>query len=344
MLNAIIQTTLLDDVFREDPTTNSLEEYMASLFGHPSALLVLSGTMGNQLALRAHLHSPPHSVLADYRGHIVEYEAGGVCSLSQAMVYPVIPANGRYLTLADIQRTAVLSTDVHKCPTRVISLENTIGGAVIPLAECQAIAAWARAHDIRMHLDGARIWEAVASQVAEGGYSGSFEAGLQAYAECFDSVQACFSKGLGAPMGSILVGQAAFIDKARHVRKAIGGGMRATGIIAAPAKVAVEETFLGGKLANTHVMAKMIAGWWEERGGKLQRPVETNMVWLDLAASEVGEEEFGETGEREGIQVRGGGRVVCHYQICDEALEGLERVIEQVLVRKGEKEANRHRP
>src|SRR3954454_8325869 len=128
MLHAIQNTTLQDDVFREDKTTNDLEAHLATLTTHESALFVLSGTMGNQLAIRSHLTQIPHSVLCDYRAHVLEYEAGGIASLSQALVKGVVPENGIYLTLEDIEKNVVLGDEIHGCPTKVISLENTLGG------------------------------------------------------------------------------------------------------------------------------------------------------------------------------------------------------------------------
>lgn len=158
MLDAIAHTTLFDDVFMEDTTTNDLETSIAALSGHEAALLVMSGTMGNQVALRTHLTQPPQSVLCDIRGHIVNYEAGGVSSLSNAMLIPIHPSNGHHLTLEDVEKHAVISDDVHACPTRVISLENTLDGMVMPLDEVRKISAFAREHGIKMHLDGARLW------------------------------------------------------------------------------------------------------------------------------------------------------------------------------------------
>lgn len=163
MLNAIAQCSLLDDVFMEDPTTLSLERFIAELTGKEDAVLVLSGTMGNQVALRTHLTAPPQAVVCDRRGHIVQYEAGGVASLSQALTQPIDPKNGKYITLEEVQKYAVISDDVHACPTRVISLENTLNGAIMPLSEVRKISAWAREHGILMHMDGARLWEAVAA-------------------------------------------------------------------------------------------------------------------------------------------------------------------------------------
>src|SRR5271168_943771 len=130
MLAAIQNTTLLDDVFMEDPTTISLESHLAQLTSHPCALFVLSGTMGNQLALRSHLTQPPHSILCDHRAHILEWEAGGVASLCGALVKGVVPSNGIYLTLEDIKKNVKLGDEIHGAPTRVISLENTLDGTI----------------------------------------------------------------------------------------------------------------------------------------------------------------------------------------------------------------------
>ena len=207
----------------------------------------------------------------------------------------------------------MLSDDVHACPTRVISLENTLNGEILPLQDCQAISSWARKYGILMHLDGARLWEAVAAQVAAGEHGGDLVKGLQAYCACFDSVSLCFSKGLGAPIGSIIVGNEAFIKKARHVRKSIGGGLRQAGVVTAAARVAVDETFLGGNLVGSHERAREIARCWTERGGRLSQGVETNMVWFDLEAAGVSVERFVAVGVRQGVQFLGG-RLVVHYR------------------------------
>ena len=320
MLEAIASTTLLDDVFQQDPTTLNLESFVAELTGKEAGLLVLSGTMGNQVNIRAHLQGPPHSVVSDHRAHILMYEAGGVSSLCGAMTKPVIPSNGRYVTLEDLIPHVVLSEDIHSCPTKLISLENTLNGIIMPLAECQRISAWARERGIIMHLDGARIWEAVVSGAGS----------LKDYCACFDSVSVCFSKGLGAPIGSMVVGTAKFRERSRWVRKMIGGGLRQAGVVSAAARVAVEETYLGGKLKASHDRARSIATMWERAGGRTANPVETNMVWFDLEASHIPVDKFIEEGERAGVMVRGG-RLVVHYQIGDEAEARLGRLIRAVL-------------
>ncbi|OCL10645.1 hypothetical protein AOQ84DRAFT_353419 [Glonium stellatum] len=323
MLTAISQTTLLDDVFLEDPTTTSLENLVSSLTGHPAALLVLSGTMGNQVALRTHLGAPPHAVLCDARSHIIQYEAGGVASLCGALVQPIVPANGKYITAEEVRRHAVVSDDVHACPTRIISLENTLNGTIMPLAEVREIAAWARQHGIIVHMDGARLWEAVVAGAGS----------LQDYCKEVDSLSLCFSKGLGAPIGSIIVGSEKFIKRARWIRKSIGGGLRQAGVVAAPARVAVEETYLSGKLKQSHLNAKKIAKIWQDLGGKMMYPVDTNMVWLNLSPHGVETNKFITLAEQYGLRVMGE-RLVVHYQISKEAIARLEQLFTDVLTGK----------
>ncbi|TKA65681.1 Aldolase vrtJ, partial [Friedmanniomyces simplex] len=320
MLNAIASTTLLDDVFQLDPTTNDLESFIADLTGKEAALLVLSGTMGNQVSIRTQLLAPPHSVVTDYRSHIIEWEAGGVASLCGALIKPVFPKNGRYVTLEDVRKQCVISSDVHACPTKLISLENTLAGMVLPLEECQRISEWARENEILMHLDGARLWEAVAAGAGS----------LKEYCACFDSISLCFSKGLGAPIGSIIAGTKKFCERARWIRKSIGGGLRQAGVVTAAARVAVEDTFLGGKLTASHDRAREIAKLWESYGGQTANPVETNMVWFDLDAAGISVKDFVEEGEKVGLRLLGG-RLVVHYQIGDEAVQRLERLMQAVL-------------
>ena len=257
----------------------------------------------------------------------MDREAGGIASLSGALALPITPGNGHHLTLSDIKKHAVTSTDIHFCPTRLISLENTLAGTVLPLQDCQEISRWARAQEpaIHMHLDGARLWEAVAAGAG----------GLKQYCACFDSVTMCFSKGLGAPIGSIIVASRPFVEKARHIRKGMGGGLRQAGVVTASARVGVDETFLGGKLAATHRRAREIATLWQNKGGKLTRATETNMVWLDLEAAGVSKERFVEAGVKEGVRFLGG-RVVVHYQVSEEAVGRLVRVMDAILSARSE--------
>ncbi|KAL3474588.1 pyridoxal phosphate-dependent transferase [Aspergillus californicus] len=327
MLRAIAQSTLMDDVYQEDPTTTAFEEFMATLTGKQDSLLVMSGTMGNQIALRSLLTQPPHAILCHQNSHILNSEAGGCSSLSQAHMQPCVPSNGQYLTLEDIKRTAVISENIHVAPTRVISLENTLAGVITPLEEVRRISGFARTNGIKMHLDGARIWEAVTAGAGS----------LVDYLECFDTAQMCFSKGLAAPIGSIIVGPKVLLQHCRWVRKSIGGGIRQAGVIAAAARVAVEENFCGGlgeeaggRLRETHRRAKAIEGMWVGRGGRVSRPVETNMVLLDLPYSGIPVDEVIRVGKDEGVKLMGG-RIVVHVQIADEAVVKLERVFDRLL-------------
>ncbi|KAL8761361.1 MAG: hypothetical protein Q9184_002526 [Pyrenodesmia sp. 2 TL-2023] len=352
MLHAIQTCTLLDDVFAEDPTTAHLETTLSSLTAHASSLLVLSGTMGNQLAIRTHMTQPPHSLLCDARSHIAGWEAGGCSSLTGAFPILVQPQNGHHLTLSDVKAHASLPSsfkgsdiiNIHRAPTTLICLENTLNGSILPLSSAREISAWARSQTppIKIHLDGARLWEAVSalapntttSEDSNPPSADALTSILRDYCACFDSVSLCFSKGLSAPIGSILTSPSPqFIRRARHIRKSIGGGVRQAGVIAAPALVAVEETFLGGKLKGSHEMARRVAGMWEARGGKLEggmRAVETNMCWFDMAGSGVVEEEWMEAGVREGVKLFGG-RVVCHVQIGEEGVRRLGRAMDRVL-------------
>lgn len=223
----------------------------------------------------------------------------------------------------------MLSDDVHACPTRVISLENTLNGMILPLAEARRISAWARSHDIRVHCDGARLWEAAAAGAGT----------LREYADCFDTISLCFSKGLGAPIGSMLVGPAALLKHARWVRKSIGGGLRQAGVVSAAARVAVDETFGdgGALLRCSHEVARFVEKMWTSRGGTLVYPVQTNMVWLDLAAAGCTEARINELAREQGLRLTSG-RVVCHYQIYqnrEAVLPRLESIFTTIFGEKG---------
>lgn len=253
------------------------------------------------------------------------------------MTIPVVPSNGTHLTLEDVVKHAVVDDDVHSCRTRVISLENTLNGTVMPLDEARRIAAFAREHGIKLHCDGARLWEAVVSGAGS----------LVEYCSLFDTVSLCFSKGLGAPIGSLLVGDAATIKHSRWVRKSIGGGLRQSGVVAAPARVAVDVTFgrgpngEGGLLRQSHEVAKKVEKLWAGLGGKFVFPVQTNMVWIDLKSAGCSDERFVELGREVGLKLLSG-RMVIHYQIAqneEEVLTRLEQVFQRALQSKPSSEA-----
>jgi len=326
MLEAIAQATLNDDVFCEDATTSGFEAEIAHLCGHEAAAFVISGTMANQLALRALLHQPPHGVLADANAHIMSFEAGGLSYLSGAMAQPVAASNGLFLRVEDAERHAVVTDDVHKCPTRVISVEQTSSGSVVPLWELRRLKAWAAARGIAVHMDGARVWEAVAA-------SGH---GVGDYARCCDVLTVDFSKNLGAPMGAMVVGPRDLVARLKRIRKGIGGGLRQAGVLAAAARQALRESFgcgprdTRGVLGACHQAARRAARQWTSRGGGVLRPVETNIVWLDLKAAGIESGAWNEAGKRHGIRLDGK-RLVLHHQIGEEALQKLDAVMDEVL-------------
>lgn len=234
-----------------------------------------------------------------------------------------------YLVLEDITANVVIDDDIHRCPTRVISLENALNGIVMPLEEVRRISSFAREHGIRLHCDGARLWEVVTAGAGT----------LPQFCELFDTVTLCFSKGLGAPVGSILVGTEAAMKHCRRMRRSLGGGLHKVGLLAAPARVAVDETFgtkpdgSGGLLKGTHQLAKKVEALWTGKGGKLLYPVHTNMCWLDLDAAGCSSDRFTEYGREVGLTLLNS-RLVLHYQAAqnsEEVLRGLERLFTRVL-------------
>jgi threonine aldolase len=259
-----------DDVLREDPTVLRLEEHVAELLGKEAALYVPTGTMSNQIAVKVHTH-PGDEVLCEAGCHIYNSEAGGPAVLSGVMCRTFQGDHG-ILDVSQLEGK-VRPDDEHYVRTRLVCLENTHnrgGGRVYPLAKVRAISAWARRHGLGMHLDGARLWNAI---VASG-------VPATEWARHFDSVSVCFSKGLGAPVGSALAGTKDFIAEARRVRKLFGGGMRQAGIVAAGALYALEHHIdrLAEDHRNAQVIARAIAGI---PGLRLEpAEVETNIVWV----------------------------------------------------------------
>lgn len=243
------------------------------------------------------------------------------------------PSNGEFLTLDDVQKHPVISDDVHLCSTAVISLENTISGLVHPLPELKSISKWSWEKGLKVHIDGARLWEAVATGAGS----------LKDFASCCDSLSLDFSKGLGAPMGAMVLGSAKFVARARRIRKSMGGGMRQAGVLSAAANVAIEETFgsgvwgrnTGGKLREVHSTARRVAEMWIKRGGRLTRRTETNIVWLDLKHSGVSKGDFNEIGDKYGVKLDGK-RLVLHYQISEEALLRLTFVFDEIALKRDE--------
>lgn len=263
-----------DDVFHEDPTVNRLEERLAELLGKEAALFVPSGTMSNQICVRAHTQ-PGDELLCDASCHIYNFEAGGPAVLS-GVTCRTIPGDSGILDVTQLE-DLVRPINDHLVRTRLVCLENTHnrgGGRIFPLEKIQAISTWAHQNGLLMHLDGARLWNA---SVATG-------IPLRTWAEAFDTVSVCFSKGLGAPVGSALSGSKDFVTRARRIRKLFGGGMRQAGVIAAAALYALENHI--PRLAEDHRHAQVIAQAIADTPGlRLDPPeVDTNLIWIEVDA------------------------------------------------------------
>ncbi|KAG0289572.1 Threonine aldolase [Linnemannia gamsii] len=317
-----------DDVYEEDDSVRSLESHVAQLTGHEAGLFCASGTMTNQLAFKASLLTPPASILCDRRSHVYRYEAGGLASHSQTTVYPVqaLANKGHHITVQDLEREFVVDDgDVHMAPTRLISLENTLDGTVMPLQEVKAIRRFANENKVLLHLDGARIWNAAVAAGCD----------LKDFTQEFDSVSLCVSKGIGAPIGSVLVGNKGLIKKARHFRKMFGGGWRQAGGLAAAAHWCIDNVW--PTMKETHALAKYLAEGIERegKGASIYQPVESNMVFLDLAGSGVllrdlsrGLKEKGiRIGNEDALESQTQVRLVLHWQISRQAVDDFIGVV-----------------
>jgi len=269
MRQAMAEAEVGDDVYGEDPTVRRLEEKTAEVLGQEAALFVPTGSMGNQISLRVHGRSGSEVIL-ESRCHIFHYEMAGMAALSGLLPRPIEGTRGR-LAPADVAAW-IRPDSVYYLPrTSVLALENThngAGGAVIPRAALEPLLSLAKASGLKVHLDGARLWNAAAAL-------GVTEASLAAG---FDSVMTCFSKGLRAPVGSAVSGSKDFIAEARRVRKLFGGGMRQAGVIAAAALVALEEE--RSRLPEDHARATKLAAGLAGLSGIRIEPasVETNIL------------------------------------------------------------------
>ncbi len=247
MRRAMYEAEVGDDVYGEDPTVNRLEEESAKMMGKEAAMYVSSGTMGNQVAILTHT-SPGTEVIMEANAHIYYYEAAAASAFAGIQPRPL--AGNKGVIPPELVAGAIRADDVHLPPTSLVCLENTHnrgGGKIVPLENMQAIYKLACEHNIPVHLDGARIFNAsVASGIP-----------VQDYTACTTSVQFCFSKGLGAPVGSIIAGPSGFIDEARRWRKRLGGGMRQAGVIASACLVAL--TSMVERLADDHANARLLA-------------------------------------------------------------------------------------
>ena len=319
MRRAMAEAEVGDDVFGDDPTVNSLQEYCAELLGKEAGLFVPTGSMGNQVSLGAQSR-PGDEVVCEAGAHFIHYEGGSVAA-NLGLVTRLVPGTNGVFG-ADQVAGAIRKGTEHNPHTAVVAFENThnaAGGKVFPLEEAQAIAKICRENDVAVHLDGARIFNAQAAT------------GIRAaeWAECADTISFCFSKGLGAPIGSMVVGSAEVMKEARRLRKRMGGGMRQVGVIAAAARVAIETGV--DRLADDHANARRLAEGLAELDPQSVdlSAVETNMVYVDLRPfSKRGPEVRDELLEHGIVTLAGGAEVMRLVTHRDVDGDGIERAIE----------------
>lgn len=268
MLDAMYNAPVGDDVFHEDPTVNKLEDYVVEMFGMEAAIFCSSGTQTNQIAINVHVR-PGDEVITHVDSHVYKYEGGGIARNSGASVRLLDGNRGR-LRVEDIANWINNPEDVHLPLTRLVSLEDTAnrgGGAIYDFEEIKRISVFCKANGLPLHLDGARLMNAMIENKVP----------LKEYANQFDSISLCLSKGLGAPVGSVLIGKKDFIKKARRVRKVFGGGMRQAGFIAAGGLYALENNV--ERLKEDHKHAKGLEQSLNELSWvKEVIPVQTNIV------------------------------------------------------------------
>jgi threonine aldolase len=302
MREAMMAADVGDDVYGEDPTVNALEEFAAQQLGFEAALYGVSGTQTNLLGLMANCQRG-EEVIVGQMAHTYRWEAGGMAVLGSIQPQPLENNADGTIDLDKIA-AAIKPDDSHYAVTRLIALENTFGGRVIPESYVDEIRKLSDARRLNMHLDGARLFNAAAALSEQTGTS-TMDAAKR-IVKPFNSVSICLSKGLGAPVGSLLLGDNALIARARRLRKMIGGGMRQAGIVAAAGRHALEHHVERLKIDHAH--ARLLAdGLARASGGalKIEAP-QTNMVWVDVPTAQT--EPFAAHLKRNGILVHGTSR------------------------------------
>lgn len=333
MREAISSAAVGDDVYGDDPTVNSLEERVAALFGHEAALFCPTGSLANQLAIRT-LVKPGEELLVETRSHIVRAELGAAATFS-GITTRTWPAEDGLLRAEDPLAIAHENAGPYLVSTKAIAVENTHnfgGGTVQPIAEIEKLSVAARARGITMHLDGARIWNAhVASRVS-----------FAEYGKHFDTISVCLSKGLGAPVGSLMISTKERIQEARIWRKRYGAGMRQVGILAAAGHYALDHNI--ARLAEDHARAQKIAVALAAIDSSLVDPkkVATNIVGLELSKVGITAGELASRCKEAGLWISALGphyaRLVTHLDFddaqCDQAIEIFQVILKSALVAK----------
>ena len=276
MRAAMHAAQLGDDVFGDDPSINALQTQIAEMLGFEAAMFVPTGTQSNLCAILSHCQRGDEYIVGQM-AHAYRWEGGGAAVFGSVQPQPLAHQSDGSLALADIE-AAIKPDDAHFARSRLLSLENTLGGKLMPFSYLQEATALAKAKGLSRHLDGARLFNAAVAQADTTG--GDARAEARRIAQCFDSVSVCFSKGLGAPVGSALCGSRDFIHRAHRIRKMAGGGMRQAGFLAAAASHALNHHI--DRLADDHVLAqRLAAGLVGIEGLQVEAP-HTNIVFVDL--------------------------------------------------------------
>ncbi|HKC84964.1 MAG TPA: GntG family PLP-dependent aldolase [Blastocatellia bacterium] len=326
MRRAMAEAEVGDDVYLEDPTVNRLQERAAEILEKEAALFVPSGTMGNQICVKLHTRSGTE-VVVEQRSHIFNYEMGAAAAVSGVTLRPIAGDNG-LLNWDSISGAIHHNSPYYVTPTSLIAVENShnmAGGSVMPLSVSREICERAHAMGLRVHLDGARVFNAA---IALGTTAAEI-------ARPFDSVMFCLSKGLGAPVGSMIAGAKDFIKEAVGVRKMLGGGMRQVGVLAAAGLVALEDSPKG--LIEDHANAKRLAeGLAELRGVKIDpERAQTNIVILDIAKTGLTTAQLSAELKSRGVLANGVNaremRMVTHYDVGREQIERTLQIVREIL-------------
>jgi threonine aldolase len=277
MREAMMSAPLGDDVFGDDPSVNALQSRIAEMLGFEAALFVPTGTQSNFCAILSHCQRGDEYIVGQM-AHCYRWEGGGAAVFGSVQPQPLNHQPDGTLALEEIE-AAIKPDDAHFARTRLLALENTLGGKLLPFDYVEAATALARSWGLQRHLDGARLFNAAVAQAAERGTDARTEA--RRIAGCFDSVSVCFSKGLGAPVGSALCGSREFIARAHRIRKMAGGGMRQSGMLAAAASHALEHHI--DRLAQDHALARRLADGLAGIPDLAIEAPQTNLLFVDLA-------------------------------------------------------------
>ena len=279
MRAAMAGAPLGDDVFGDDPSVNALQEKIAAMLGFEAALYVPTGTQSNLCGILSHCQRGDEYIVGQ-TAHCYRWEGGGAAVFGSVQPQPLNHQPDGTLSLADIE-AAIKPDDPHFARTRLLALENTLGGKLLPFDYVEQATALAKRRGLSRHLDGARIFNAAVAQSAQRGTDAKAEA--RRIAGCFDSVSVCFSKGLGAPVGSALCGSREYIARARRVRKMAGGAMRQAGMLAAAASYALDNHI--ERLAQDHALAQKLAEGLRGIEGLQVEVPQTNIVFVDLTGA-----------------------------------------------------------